>query len=774
MELHVKESINATRLKIMIECDTFTQEERNQLKKYYKKMVKGEVLVTYNKRMDMGRRYADKSLSLQNFSKKIRHTLVHDTHTDIDIVNCHPILLSQYCDKNGIRTDCLNDYIQYRDTRLNEIITACDVSRKVAKEMVLVIMYLGLVNDYIVSNGITNPPPDFVYKLADEFKQIAELIKLKNESIYKKICASKNKDYKKNKTATTMSFVLQIIEDDLIIHARQKLSDMGFIVECLCFDGLLVQKQKIDEGILGSLTAYCLDKTGYNVSFEVKEMNEFIEIKQTEDFKLDDYAHPAEALEYYNQKYCVSLTSDNPYETYALRKNYIEKFLCKVLQPEPQYVFQNGIDRRCDFWTPTGASNAFTPVQSGFTGNMGGPISFYSHWSGDVNLRMYRRYDFEPDIQNCPPDVLNVFEGFNPDIYGDKVDNIEKCIKPYMDLVRELCGGKDDDALYLHRWFAQIFQDPGHKPPVAIIMKGKQGTGKNMLLDAIGHMLNSTHYISSSNPEDFFGTHSEGYYRKLLVNLNEAEGRKTFEYEGNMKSYISESKMTINPKNVRPSEVKNCARTIITTNKATPVPIDVRSKDRRYVVYQTSDVYLNKSSGYWTKLYNHLRKPNNMSALYQWFMSMDLKDYNWIKNRPLTDAYKEMTNLYSPVEAVFFEEMYLKQTWRDDPDGPLDDPNDKQSLSISALYSLYEAFSKKNRFMKEGATLSSSRAFISKLIELDFPIIRTRTPTERNITFIPQELLDHAKERRWLCGYEEELKEIDDTDKDDIEEDYFN
>ena len=39
-------------------------------------------------------------------------------------------------------------------------------------------------------------------------------------------------------------------------------------------------------------------------------------------------------------------------------------------------------------------------------------------------------------------------------------------------------------------------------------------------------MLNSTHYITSSNPEDFYGNHAEGYYRKLLVNLNEAEGKK--------------------------------------------------------------------------------------------------------------------------------------------------------------------------------------------------------------------------------------------------------
>ncbi len=773
MELHLKETINKKRLEKMIQSETFNAEETNQLKKYYKKMDKkeGTVLVTYNKRMEMGRRYADKSLSLQNFSKIIRHTLVHDTHTDIDIQNCHPVLMSQYCYKNGLRCDALDDYNKYRDTRLNEIMTTCSVSRKIAKEMILVIMYLGLVNDYIVSNGITSSPPSFVYKLADEFKQIADTIKGKNEDIYKKICASKNKDYKKNKVATTMSFVMYIIEDDIIIHARQRLSELGFTVETLCFDGVLVLKQTVDEETLGSLTAYCLEKTGYNVSFEVKEMDLAITIQLTEDFNMDDYVHPPETLVRFDQKYAVSLTSDNPFETYALRKNYIEKFLCKVLQPEPQFVFQNGEDRKCDFWTQTGCSCALNPIPSGFLGPMGSPINFYSHWSGDANHRLYDRYDFRPDVNACPSNILNVFEGFNPDIYGLPVENRTKLLRPYMDLVRELCGGSDDDALYFHKFLANMFQDPENKPPCAIIIKGKQGSGKNMLLDAIGNMLNKTHYITSSNPEDFYGSHAEGYYRKILVNLNEAEGKKTFDYEGNMKSMITEDTMTINPKNVRPSIVKNCARTIITTNKPTPVPIDVRSRDRRYVAYQTTDAYLNKSSKFWTNLYKHLRKPEFMKALYQWFMEFDLTNYNWIKSRPLTQAYKEMTNLYSPVEALFFEDMYLSQSWHEEEEP--EDPNKKVTLSISTLYSKYEAFAKKHRFMKDTSAMSSSRAFISKIIDLEYPIVRTRSSTEKTITFIPQETLDHSISRNWLCGYETELKEIDDNGKDDFEEDYF-
>ena len=69
-------------------------------KKYVKK-IKGDTIdVVYKKKLEMGRRYAEHGLSLQMFSKQIRHSLVYDTHIDIDIVNCHLVLISQYCKKN--------------------------------------------------------------------------------------------------------------------------------------------------------------------------------------------------------------------------------------------------------------------------------------------------------------------------------------------------------------------------------------------------------------------------------------------------------------------------------------------------------------------------------------------------------------------------------------------------------------------------------------------------------------------------------------------------
>ena len=65
---------------------------------------------------------------------------------------------------------------------------------------------------------------------------------------------------------------------------------------------------------------------------------------------------------------------------------------------------------------------------------------------------------------------------------------------------------------------------------------------------------------------------------KLLVNLNECEGKDTFDFEGKIKSFITEDIITVNPKNVRPYSIANMARTVITTQKPNFVPIDVKTK----------------------------------------------------------------------------------------------------------------------------------------------------------------------------------------------------
>lgn len=765
-----------TRVERLLAEPSLDQDQLKQLRSYLKKYDsshKGFKVEYETQGLMIGRRYAAGSLSLQNFKKSIRHTLVYDTHTDVDMVNCHLVLLAQYCDKQGLKCPCLDDFVKCRNTRIQEIINTFRTDRSTAKDMFISMMYGGNLNDFCCKAGfdVHVSMPDWVDKLDKEFALLTDRVCSIETAIFNDVKKLRKKEYT-NKKASCLSFVLQVIENDILTKACIKLKQLGYVPETLCFDGVLVKCTDLDRSVLEELSSYCHETTGYKVEFEVKPMKPFFDLSPLEyDCSEVQFQH----LDEYNQVYCDSLEGKDPLETYTLRKTYIETFLCKVQQPEPLYLFQNGIHKTPSVLCPAQLATLLKPIQSGFTGLGGAPVSFSTKWCDDVNHRLYRTMDFIPfNKENpvCDKNVFNLFEGFHEDIYGEPMTDevIQKKITPYLDLVNALTG---EGADYFHRFIAQIFQNPSKKVPICIVMKGKQGVGKNIVLDAIGNMLNPRHYITSSKPNDFFGEHAEGYFRKLLVNLNEAEGKDTFDFEGKMKSFISEDTITINPKNVRPTQISNHARTIVTTNKPNPIPIDVRSKDRRYVVFQSTDEYLTKSSKFWSELYRHLRKPEVMSALYQWFMKFDLKDFDWIKRRPITKAYMDMCSLYSPVEALFFEEFYDRKQWVEEME--MNKRADEEIIvPMQELFMMYERFCKKHRFVKEDSKMTSSRSFVSRLNDLEIPLIKYKAHGTNSIKFIPKDVYQYLEKRKWINGFMEDLDEMKYVDEGENAEDgYF-
>ena len=62
---------------------------------------------------NMGRLFAQ-CASLQNLPREFRGAIGANYH-DIDMVNCHPSILLQYCKKNDIKSDALEYYVNNRN-----------------------------------------------------------------------------------------------------------------------------------------------------------------------------------------------------------------------------------------------------------------------------------------------------------------------------------------------------------------------------------------------------------------------------------------------------------------------------------------------------------------------------------------------------------------------------------------------------------------------------------------------------------------------------------
>ena len=243
--------------------------------------------------------------------------------------------------------------------------------------------------------------------------------------------------------------------------------------------------------------------------------------------------------------------------------------------------------------------------------------------------------------------------------------------------------------------------------------------------------------------------------------MNECEGKDTFDFEGKIKSFITEDTIMINPKNVRPSYIRNVARVIIFTNKPNPIPIDVKSSDRRYCVFQTTDKFLDKKYGtkFWTKLIEHFNRPEFIACLYDYLNNLDI-DIDWRAERPITEAYKEMCKLYVPVEALFFED-YLndfrgclipleKEDDNTDDESNVSKWDDELEPTTKDVYEKYVKFCKNNGFSSDKTYQPSISKFNNRCSELEIPHRIIKSNGINEFRFISREIYNHLLKKKWI------------------------
>ena len=94
---------------------------------YLKKIVKAnkDVIHTkysFSKQLQTYGRLFPNNASLASLPREIRNTISNEIYYDVDMKNCHPNILSQYCSKNNIKCDMLDYYVANRDKIIEEII----------------------------------------------------------------------------------------------------------------------------------------------------------------------------------------------------------------------------------------------------------------------------------------------------------------------------------------------------------------------------------------------------------------------------------------------------------------------------------------------------------------------------------------------------------------------------------------------------------------------------------------------------------------------------
>ena len=260
------------------------ENEKHQLLLLKKQVKNNKLKVSYKRpKYQLGRVYPAKSLSLCSVRREIRHTLAHDKYIDIDIANCHPELLKQICDHNKIKTRYLKQYVDNREEILQQTQTHYNCSRDEAKRLFIILAYYWAIDTWKKSNI---EPFDFILDYQNELKNIGSKIIDANPSLIKTV----SKLQKKNETGSAVSIFLQEKERLVLECIYNYLVSKQVIVDndcVLCFDGIMIQKNKYYPNLLEELSKVIEDTTGFKLKLTEKELNEHY-LTQLNDLNFDD------------------------------------------------------------------------------------------------------------------------------------------------------------------------------------------------------------------------------------------------------------------------------------------------------------------------------------------------------------------------------------------------------------------------------------------------------------------------------------------------------
>ena len=202
------------------------------------------------------------------------------------------------------------------------------------------------------------------------------------------------------------------------------------------------------------------------------------------------------------------------------------------------------------------------------------------------------------------------------------------------------CSENMEQYNYFIKWIADIFQNPGKKPGVAILLSGGIGIGKSEVVNAIGKLLGSSYTTvdgpGALNPENGFNEHLAS---RLLVRADEFSERGV-KSSAKFRAMVTSDRFSSNGKSKALVELPCFLRIIACTNEE--VPIDTKNGERRLCWLDCSedmDGAPNTPERFAAMdgLFMDLNRAGFGSALYAYFLAVSLEGFN-IKMPPNTKS----------------------------------------------------------------------------------------------------------------------------------------
>ena len=175
----LNEIVDKKKLLYILENNNFDQEVNNLAKNYYDSLDSlGRRRVVYKQKYNCKNRYYAIGSALTYLKKEIRNSIMPNNIKDIDMINSHPVVLLNLCQKNELSCIILKNYVENRDLILDSFVD----NRKSVKEMFLTILNGGFKDKCSDDDRINN----YLKLLEKEIIKIQKYFYTKDKKYFEK------------------------------------------------------------------------------------------------------------------------------------------------------------------------------------------------------------------------------------------------------------------------------------------------------------------------------------------------------------------------------------------------------------------------------------------------------------------------------------------------------------------------------------------------------------------------------------------------------------
>lgn len=621
----------------------------NRLKNLESCIYDDSVEITYT--LDKYGRYKNTNetglgFSYTNMFGEIRKILANKYYNDLDIKNCHPVIIYNLCLKHNI-TKCsyLKKFIENREEILKQIvednpdghmnearIEGKKMDRDVAKRFLLTFFFGAGLQKQKDAFNITELD-EFIENLETEndfFNELQDIIyRINNLACYRDIAKyAKEECEKKGKTNNTRGSIFSRIicdyERQLIDLLTIEMENKGYTIGTYMYDGLFVDNKK--------------DIIKDDIDYFNKKLTDFFNVKNAMPIELT-----IKPMTNIDNKY---LDVDIDYKKYLMLKDKLEnkEKVYKIMEPISFYWGKNDNKKDVSNLTFNNKTDLITKYENFGEVNVvfTKKRKFIEAWLNDKYCQTYDSITFNPDKAFNNPKILNKFTGF--DIEKDNCigydlpatqEERKKYCKTLFDFIYKICNNDDEALRYLLSFISISLKSPNKKIDAMPFFKGKAGTGKTTLFLLIQAIIGKKYCLETSELENtLFSKHSSGRVDKLLILLDEVRYGTSSKYADQLKTCITSDTMTIEPKNINPFRYNSYEKYIGCSNNDIPLLLD--ENNRRVRIYECDHIKygtIEEKAIYFANIYKIIGDRDNepnykvLRCFYEYMLEYDTDNY---------------------------------------------------------------------------------------------------------------------------------------------------